>query len=46
VGHIFSSQGLRWTGLYHEVWWCGAMLLPIQTVGVMATSAPMSVVVP
>lgn len=34
VDHLFI-QGLRRAGLYHEVWQAGAMLLPIQTVGVM-----------
>ncbi len=34
VDHIFI-QGLRTTGLYSEVWQAGAMLLPVQSVGVM-----------
>jgi GMP synthase (glutamine-hydrolysing) len=34
VDHIFIS-GLRNSGLYHEVWQAGAMLLPVQSVGVM-----------
>jgi len=34
VDHIFIS-GLKETGLYDEVWQAGAMLLPIQSVGVM-----------
>jgi GMP synthase (glutamine-hydrolysing) len=34
VDHIFI-QNLRRSGLYAEVWQAGAMLLPIQTVGVM-----------
>lgn len=34
VDHIFIS-GLKTEGLYDEVWQAGAMLLPIQSVGVM-----------
>ena len=34
VDHIFISS-LRTTGLYNEVWQAGAMLLPVQSVGVM-----------
>ena len=34
VDHIFI-QGLRDHGLYDEVWQAGAMLLPVQSVGVM-----------
>jgi GMP synthase (glutamine-hydrolysing) len=34
VDHIFI-QGLKDQGLYDEVWQAGAMLLPIQSVGVM-----------
>ncbi len=34
VDHIFI-QGLRNAGLYNEVWQAGAMLLPVQSVGVM-----------
>ncbi|QNF34179.1 glutamine-hydrolyzing GMP synthase [Adhaeribacter swui] len=34
VDHIFIS-GLRTSGLYNEVWQAGAMLLPVQSVGVM-----------
>ncbi len=34
VDHIFIS-GLKETGLYDEVWQAGAMLLPVQSVGVM-----------
>jgi GMP synthase (glutamine-hydrolysing) len=34
VDHIFIS-GLRQHGLYDQVWQAGAMLLPIQSVGVM-----------
>ncbi|HOO10287.1 MAG TPA: GMP synthase (glutamine-hydrolyzing), partial [Cyclobacteriaceae bacterium] len=34
VDHIFIS-GLRGKGLYDEVWQAGAMLLPVQSVGVM-----------
>ena len=34
VDHIFI-QSLRNTGLYNEVWQAGAMLLPVQSVGVM-----------
>lgn len=34
VDHIFIS-GLKSTGLYKEVWQAGAMLLPVQSVGVM-----------
>ncbi len=34
VDHIFI-QGLKDDGLYDEVWQAGAMLLPIQSVGVM-----------
>ncbi|MDR0687593.1 MAG: glutamine-hydrolyzing GMP synthase [Prevotellaceae bacterium] len=32
--HIFI-QGLHAEGLYHKVWQAGAMLLPVQSVGVM-----------
>ncbi|MDR1023443.1 MAG: glutamine-hydrolyzing GMP synthase [Prevotellaceae bacterium] len=32
--HIFI-QGLRTDGLYHTVWQAGAILLPVQSVGVM-----------
>lgn len=32
--HIFI-QGLRDANLYHQVWQAGAMLLPVQSVGVM-----------
>lgn len=32
--HIFI-QGLRNANLYHQVWQAGAMLLPVQSVGVM-----------
>ena len=32
--HIFI-QGLRDHGLYHQVWQAGAILLPVQSVGVM-----------
>lgn len=34
VDHIFI-QGLKDEGLYDEVWQAGAMLLPVQSVGVM-----------
>ena len=34
VDHIFIS-GLKESGLYDEVWQAGAMLLPVQSVGVM-----------
>ena len=34
VDHIFI-KGLKGKGLYDEVWLAGAMLLPIQSVGVM-----------
>ena len=34
VDHIFI-QGLRNNNLYDEVWQAGAMLLPVQSVGVM-----------
>src|SRR6478735_2244660 len=34
VDHIFISN-LKKTGLYNEVWQAGAMLLPVQSVGVM-----------
>ncbi len=34
VDHIFV-QGLRDRGLYDQVWQAGAMLLPVQSVGVM-----------
>jgi GMP synthase (glutamine-hydrolysing) len=34
VDHIFI-QGLKDEGLYDEVWQAGAILLPVQTVGVM-----------
>ena len=34
VDHIFI-QGLRDAGLYDQVWQAGAMLLPVQSVGVM-----------
>ena len=34
VDHIFI-QGLRDAGLYDKVWQAGAMLLPVQSVGVM-----------
>lgn len=34
VDHIFI-QGLKDDGLYNEVWQAGAMLLPVQSVGVM-----------
>lgn len=34
VDHIFV-QGLREAGLYDKVWQAGAMLLPVQSVGVM-----------
>ena len=34
VDHIFI-QGLKNEGLYHQVWQAGAMLLPVQSVGVM-----------
>ena len=34
VDHIFI-EGLKSSGLYDEVWQAGAMLLPIQSVGVM-----------
>ena len=34
VDHIFT-QGLKDEGLYHQVWQAGAMLLPVQSVGVM-----------
>lgn len=34
VDHIFI-QGLRNAGLYDEVWQAGAILLPVQSVGVM-----------
>ena len=34
VDHIFI-QGLRNAGLYDKVWQAGAMLLPVQSVGVM-----------
>lgn len=34
VDHIFIS-GLKENGLYNEVWQAGAMLLPVQSVGVM-----------
>ncbi len=34
VDHIFI-QGLRDNGLYDQVWQAGAMLLPVQSVGVM-----------
>ncbi|QMU28995.1 glutamine-hydrolyzing GMP synthase [Adhaeribacter radiodurans] len=34
VDHIFI-QSLRTSGLYNEVWQAGAMLLPVQSVGVM-----------
>ena len=34
VDHIFIS-GLRENGLYEKVWQAGAMLLPVQSVGVM-----------
>ena len=34
VDHIFV-QGLRDSGLYDQVWQAGAMLLPVQSVGVM-----------
>lgn len=34
VDHIFIS-GLKSEGLYDEVWQAGAMLLPVQSVGVM-----------
>ena len=34
VDHIFI-QGLKDDGLYDEVWQAGAMLLPVQSVGVM-----------
>ena len=34
VDHIFIN-GLKSTGLYKEVWQAGAMLLPVQSVGVM-----------
>ena len=39
--HIFI-QGLRDHGLYDKVWQAGVILLPVQSVGVMATNAPMS----
>ena len=32
--HLFI-QGLRSDGLYHQVWQAGAILLPVQSVGVM-----------
>jgi GMP synthase (glutamine-hydrolysing) len=34
VDHIFIS-GLKSSGLYNEVWQAGAILLPVQSVGVM-----------
>ena len=34
VDHIFI-QGLKDEGLYDEVWQAGAILLPVQSVGVM-----------
>ena len=34
MDHIFIS-GLKERNLYHEVWQAGAMLLPVQSVGVM-----------
>jgi len=34
VDHVFIS-GLKESGLYDEVWQAGAMLLPVQSVGVM-----------
>ena len=34
VDHIFI-KGLRDSGLYNDVWQAGAMLLPVQSVGVM-----------
>jgi len=34
VDHIFI-RGLKDEGLYHQVWQAGAMLLPVQSVGVM-----------
>jgi len=34
VDHIFI-QGLKDSGLYNDVWQAGAMLLPVQSVGVM-----------
>ncbi|MCG8476687.1 MAG: GMP synthase (glutamine-hydrolyzing), partial [Cytophagales bacterium] len=34
VDHIFI-QGLKNSGLYEDVWQAGAMLLPVQSVGVM-----------
>lgn len=34
VDHIFI-QGLRTSGLYNQVWQAGAILLPVQSVGVM-----------
>ncbi len=34
VDHIFID-GLKTSGLYNEVWQAGAMLLPVQSVGVM-----------
>jgi GMP synthase (glutamine-hydrolysing) len=34
VDHVFIS-GLKEAGLYDEVWQAGAMLLPVQSVGVM-----------
>ena len=34
VDHIFI-QGLKDEGLYHQVWQAGAILLPVQSVGVM-----------
>ena len=34
VDHIFIN-GLKKRGLYNEVWQAGAILLPVQSVGVM-----------
>ena len=34
VDHIFISS-LKEVGLYDEVWQAGAILLPVQSVGVM-----------
>ena len=40
VDHIFI-KGLKDYGLYDDVWQAGAMLLPIQSVGVMGDDALM-----
>ena len=38
---LVVREEIKAAGLYHEIWQAFAVLLPVRSVGVMVTSAPM-----